>query len=73
MRKYLLQFFFIGIISTLSSTICIGQIIDLQSEHPYKKVFVETDNFGPSYLDTLEIAFNIVFIIRTITKFNRMK
>ena len=60
MKKHLLQFFFIGIISTLSSTICFGQIIDLQSEHPYKKVFVETDNFGPSYLDTLEIAFNKV-------------
>ena len=60
MRKYLLQIIYISIISTLSCTICIGQIIDLKSDHPYKKVFVETDNFGPSYLDTLEIAINKV-------------
>ncbi|WP_047245022.1 tetratricopeptide repeat-containing sensor histidine kinase [Maribacter thermophilus] len=31
-----------------------GQIVDLKSKHPYTKVFVETDNFGASYLDTLE-------------------
>ncbi|MCW5517007.1 sensor histidine kinase [Muriicola sp. Z0-33] len=34
-----------------------SQIIDFTSEKPYKKVFVETDNFGASYLDTLEIAY----------------
>gem|GEM_PF-386037 len=60
MSKYLLQSILFGIISTLSSTFCFGQIIDLKSEHPYKKVFVEIDNFGPSYLDTLEIAFDKV-------------
>ncbi|UJH67765.1 sensor histidine kinase [Allomuricauda sp. SCSIO 65647] len=31
-----------------------GQIIDLNSEKPYKKVFVDTDNFGASYLDILK-------------------
>ncbi len=31
-----------------------SQIIDLNSDHPYKKVFVETDNFGASYLNILE-------------------
>ncbi|MCB0472629.1 MAG: tetratricopeptide repeat protein, partial [Flavobacteriaceae bacterium] len=33
-----------------------GQIIDLNSKQPYKKVFVETDNFGTSYLSILEDA-----------------
>ena len=34
-----------------------SQIIDFNSENPYKKVFIDTDNFGPSYLDTLQIAY----------------
>lgn len=34
-----------------------SQIIDLNSKNPYNKVFVETDNFGASYLDTLEVAY----------------
>ena len=34
-------------------SVCFGQIVDLNNDHPYKKVFVETDNFGASYLDTL--------------------
>ncbi len=33
-----------------------GQIIDLTKENPYTKVFVETDNFGTSYLEILEDA-----------------
>ncbi|MCB0474570.1 MAG: tetratricopeptide repeat protein, partial [Flavobacteriaceae bacterium] len=37
-----------------------GQIIDLNSKQPYKKVFVETDNFGTSYLSILEDAVNKV-------------
>ncbi len=32
-------------------------IIDLNSAEPYKKVFVDTDNFGLSYLDVLEAAY----------------
>ena len=39
-----------------------GQIIDLNSKHPYKKVFVETDDFNTSYLDTLERAFEKIDI-----------
>lgn len=34
-----------------------AQFIDLNSEKPYKRVFVETDNFGSSYLDQLEEAY----------------
>jgi len=33
------------------------EIIDLNSDEPYKKVFIDTDNFGPSYLDILEAAY----------------
>ncbi len=57
MSKYFLKAIFIIVISTLSCTISFGQFIDINSEHPNKKVFVETDNFGISYLDTLEFAF----------------
>ncbi|HZJ19376.1 MAG TPA: tetratricopeptide repeat protein, partial [Pricia sp.] len=35
----------------------VAQFIDSDSETPYKKVFVETDNFGASYLDQLEEAY----------------
>ena len=36
------------------------EIIDLNSPGTYKKVFVDTDNFGPSYLEILEAAFPII-------------
>jgi len=45
-----------GLFFILSGTICIGQIVDFDNENPYKKVFVETDNFGASYLDILQEA-----------------
>ncbi len=34
-----------------------GQIIDLTKKNPYTRVFVETDNFGTSYLEILEDAY----------------
>ena len=34
-----------------------AQFIDFNSENPYKKVFVKSDNFGFSYLDQLQEAF----------------
>lgn len=34
-----------------------AQIIDFNRENSYKRVFVDTDNFGPSYLDTLQAAY----------------
>ncbi len=54
MRATILKTFLFVVISVLYSSFCYAQIIDLKSEHPYKKVFVETDNFGASYLDILE-------------------
>lgn len=33
------------------------KIIDFNRERPYNKIFVDTDNFGASYLDTLEISY----------------
>lgn len=34
----------------------IGQIFDPENENSYKRVFLETDNFGPSYLRQMEEA-----------------
>ena len=48
----------LAIFTILNSVFSYGQIIDLNDVHPYKKVFVETDNFGASYLNILEDAFN---------------
>lgn len=39
-----------------------GQIVDLNSKHVYRKVFVATDNFDTSYLGTLENAWGKVEI-----------
>jgi len=41
----------------LNGYLAIGQIVDLDSENPYKKVFVQTDNFGASYLSILEESY----------------
>ncbi|MGI9552520.1 MAG: tetratricopeptide repeat-containing sensor histidine kinase [Aurantibacter sp.] len=45
------------ILSIFNSGLVFSQIVDFTSENPYKKVFVDTDNFGPSYLDQLEDAY----------------
>ena len=37
----------------LSTSKIFSQIVDLNRKNPYKKVFVETDNFGATYLDIL--------------------
>ncbi|MCF6222800.1 MAG: histidine kinase [Flavobacteriaceae bacterium] len=55
MKHYLLIFVFIAI-----GYSGFGQIIDWNREQPYKKVFVDTDNFGSSYLKTLEEALVMV-------------
>ncbi|RPD94461.1 histidine kinase [Aureibaculum marinum] len=43
-------------ITILSTIFCYAQLIDLRKKNSYKKVFVDTDNFGASYLDILEVA-----------------
>src|SRR5665811_2575784 len=45
------------VFSHLNCYLSVAQFIDSDSETPYKKVFVETDNFGASYLDQLEEAY----------------
>ncbi len=46
----------IGFFLAFSCSICFGQIFDNTKEKPYKRVFVDTDNFGVSYLSILEDA-----------------
>ncbi len=48
---------FILAYSVLNCSFGIAQIVDLNNEKPYKKVFVDTDNFGASYLDILEESY----------------
>ncbi len=60
MRNRLLKVVFITLCAILNSGISVAQIVDFSRENPYKKVFVETDNFGASYLSTLENAFEKV-------------
>ncbi len=55
MKKHFLKYI-IGVLIFFNPFISYGQIIDLTKENPYTKVFVETDNFGTSYLQTLEDA-----------------
>ena len=49
--------FVFSICSFLSPELLQSQIIDFASENSYKKVFVDTDNFGISYLDILERSY----------------
>lgn len=57
MRSFYHKAVILALLSFLNCGIAISQIIDLASEKPYKKVFIETDNFGASYLDILEDAY----------------
>ncbi|SIR25021.1 tetratricopeptide repeat protein [Maribacter ulvicola] len=53
MRIAHLNIFQLILLWLLGSSLTYGQIVDLKEPNPYKKVFIETDNFGSSYLDTL--------------------
>ncbi len=55
--SFCLKAFCLFIFSLLNCSLAFAQIFDFDSENPYKKVFVETDNFGASYLDQLEVAY----------------
>ncbi len=43
--------------SFLNHHLGLAQIVDFKSENSYKRVFVDTDNFGISYLDVLENSY----------------
>lgn len=60
MVNFPLKLLFLGLLSCLSYTFCYGQLIDSNRLNPYTKVFVETDNFGDSYLEYLEQGFDTV-------------
>ncbi len=60
MRSRILITIFTTTFSLLNGFIGISQIVDLEREKPYKKVFVETDNFGASYLDILEESYPLI-------------
>jgi len=59
MRCFFLKAAFYFGLSLLNSGLAFAQIIDFDSETPYKKVFVDTDNFGTSYLDILEDSYSM--------------
>lgn len=58
MRCFFLKAAFFFSLSFLNCGNTFAQIIDYNREIPYKKVFVATDNFSTSYLDTLARAFS---------------
>ncbi len=62
MSSFFLRAAFLFTFCFLKSNTTFSQIIDLTRENPYKKVFVDTDNFGPSYLDQLEDAYQKVTV-----------
>ncbi|HMB63995.1 MAG TPA: histidine kinase dimerization/phosphoacceptor domain -containing protein [Eudoraea sp.] len=57
MRIRLPRVVLVTLCTILNGYLAIGQIVDLDSENPYKKVFVQTDNFGASYLSILEESY----------------
>jgi len=54
----------------LSTSLIFSQIVDLNRLSPYKKVFVDTDNFGASYLDILEK--NYTHVKQDTTRFSML-
>ncbi len=57
MRSFYTKAVLLFAFSLLNGSVASAQIFDPDSEKPYKKVFMETDNFGTSYLDRLEEAY----------------
>lgn len=57
MRNYFLKSFPFLFIILLNYTNCFSQFVDFNRKVPYQKVFVDTDNFGLSYLDILEESY----------------
>lgn len=57
-KKIILVLFVLAFLSPLAY----GQIFDFDKPNPYKKIFVETDNFDASYLNELEGALSSIKI-----------
>ena len=57
MTTSLLKTVFVIFCSLLNTSLIFSQIVALDGELSYKKVFVDTDNFGLSYLSVLEEAY----------------
>src|SRR5210317_291087 len=53
---------FAALFSQQSNTDRSTWLVDTDRDPIYKRVFVDTDNFGPSYLDTLEAAYPGVLV-----------
>ncbi|MFT4833138.1 MAG: two-component sensor histidine kinase [Psychroserpens sp.] len=54
MEKTILKLILITVLAIGNNSISHGQIFDFNKEPPYQQIFVETDNFGTSYLHVLE-------------------
>ncbi len=58
MRRFFCKAAFFCIFFSFNYSYTFAQFVDFSSEKSYKKVFVETDNFGTSYLDVLEDSYS---------------
>ena len=55
--RFITYYFYLFFAVFSVSSVYAQDIVDFKRPQSYKKVFVETDNFGPSYLDVLEEAY----------------
>jgi len=60
MKQRSIKFIIMIILPILIGQKSYAQIVDFNKENPYKRVFVETDNFGISYLEVLEDSYKKV-------------
>jgi two-component system, sensor histidine kinase PdtaS len=60
MKNHSLKVLFFCICFILNTSFLFPQIVNLTQKNPYKKVFVETDNFGATYLDVLANNYKLV-------------
>ena len=62
MNKLIVRYITLSIVIFCNSLNLNAQIIDFSKENPYQKVFVDTDNFGASYLDTLQNSYTKIIV-----------
>ncbi|GHB85724.1 sensor histidine kinase [Persicitalea jodogahamensis] len=58
MKKSIHTLVFASLFFVLSTLDGLGQLVDFNRSIPYQRVFVDTDEFGADYLQTLEAALN---------------